>query len=181
MSTSFNKLIAITFGLVVIIPNFAFAHPNSGDTSSFATGFSHPFMGLDHLVAMIAVGIWAVQLGGKAKWLLPLSFVSLMIAGGALGFSGFTLPIVEMGILASIIALSVFIVASIKLPTYLSTLVIGFFALFHGHAHGTELPLASATVFGFIAATFVLHAIGLLAMFTYQKWQAQKNLVLVKE
>jgi urease accessory protein len=181
MPTYIKKLITITFGLLVFIPNFVFAHPNSGDTNSFVAGFSHPLMGLDHLIAMIAVGIWAVQLGGKAKWLLPLSFVVLMIAGGALGFSGISMPLVEMGILASIISLIVLIVGSIKLPTYLSTLVIGVFALFHGHAHGTELPLASATVLGFVVATFVLHLIGLLAMHSYQKWQAQKNLVRAQE
>lgn len=181
MTSCFKKLIIITFGLLVFIPNIAFAHAANSHDNSFAVGFSHPLMGLDHLIAMIAVGIWAAQLGGKAKCLLPLSFVVIMVAGGALGFSGLHLPLVEMGILASILVLGVLTIYSIKLPTYISSLVIGVFALFHGHAHGTELPLTSATVVGFVVATLVLHAIGLFAMSTYQKWQTQKNLVLVKE
>jgi urease accessory protein len=123
-------------------------------------------MGLDHLLAMVAVGLWAAQLGGRAAWLIPAAFVSVMTAGAGLGMSGVHLPLVEQGIIASVVVLGLLIATAARLPLVASAGLVGVFALFHGVAHGTEMP-ASASGFayaaGFALATATLHAIGLLA------------------
>jgi urease accessory protein len=138
------------------------AHPGHAE-GAFA-GLAHPFMGLDHLLAMVAVGVWATQLGGRAKWLVPSCFVAVMAAGGALGMSGLALPMVEGGIAASVLLLGLLIAFSVRLPVYASAGLVGVFAVFHGYAHGTEIPaLASPWLYGagFLIATALLHGLGL--------------------
>jgi urease accessory protein len=142
----------------------AAAHTFGAQGAGFAQGFAHPFGGLDHLLAMVAVGLWAAQRGGRALWAVPAAFVAMMALGGVAGAAGLTLPLVELGIALSLVALGLAITFSIRMPVALSALSVGLFALFHGHAHGTELPeTASALsyVLGFVAATAALHGVGI--------------------
>lgn len=141
----------------------AFAHVGDHSHMSFMEGLMHPLGGLDHILAMVAVGLWASQIGGRALWLLPLTFPAVMVAGGALGMSGVALPWVEAGIAASVMVLGA-AVAFARPSLAVSLPVIGAFALLHGYAHGVELPAdASALHYaaGFVAATLMLHLIGI--------------------
>ena len=116
------------------------AHVGIGSTSSFSAGFLHPLSGLDHMTVMVAVGLWAALKGGRALWAWPAAFVGVMLAGGALGMAHVPIPFVEPGILASVVALGLLVALAVDLPVWTGALVIGLFALFHGHAHGTEVP-----------------------------------------
>jgi urease accessory protein len=138
------------------------AHPGHAD-GAFA-GLAHPFMGLDHLLAMVAVGIWAAQQGGRAKWLVPSCFVTVMALGGALGMAGMSLPMMESGIATSVLLLGLLIAFSVRLPAAAGAALVGLFAVFHGYAHGAEMPaLASPWQYGvgFVIATALLHVLGL--------------------
>ena len=131
---------------------------------SFSEGLLHPFSGLDHVLAMVAVGLWASQLGGRALWLLPLTFPVVMAAGAALGFGGVPLAWIEIGIALSVVALGALVAFRARPSLAVSVPLIGLFALLHGYSHGVELPAeASALSYaaGFIAATAVLHLIGI--------------------
>lgn len=141
----------------------AFAHLNPAEHGSFAAGFSHPIFGLDHILAMVAVGLWAVLLGGRALWLVPAAFVGTMMAGFLLAIAGGPLPFVEPTILASVVVIGLFAAVALRVPTPLAMSLVGFFALFHGHAHGGEMGAAGALAygFGFALATALLHAVGL--------------------
>jgi len=124
----------------------------------------HPVSGLDHICAMLAVGLWAAQTGGRSMWAVPLTFVSVMALGGMLPLLSIGLPFVEQGIALSVLLLGVLIAASVRLPLWLSGSMVGLFALWHGHAHGTEMPaLASGIeyVLGFMLATVLLHVVGI--------------------
>jgi urease accessory protein len=153
---------AATFA-VVLIPSAAFAHIGVSPVHDLMHGLEHPLSGIDHICAMVAVGLWAAQRGGRAIWLVPLTFVLVMALGGILGMTGVSLPFVERGIVLSVIVLGVLVAAAIRLPLPVSIFIVGLFALVHGHAHGTEIS-SSATGFsyalGFVAATTFLHAIG---------------------
>lgn len=156
------------FGLATLIllitAAAAEAHTGVGSTMGFAHGFGHPFSGLDHILAMVAVGLFAANLGGRALWLVPLSFVSMMVVGGALGITGVNLPFVEIGIAASVIVLGLAVAMQWNLPVAGAMALVGFFALFHGHAHGAEMPTdASGLAYGvgFVLATAILHLIGI--------------------
>jgi urease accessory protein len=147
-----------------LVPMLAQAHHVPGESNGFVTGVNHPIHGLDHILAMLAVGLWAAQLGGRAMWMVPAAFVSLMTVGGALGMSGTHLPMVEAGIMASVLVLGLLIAASARLPLMASMAVVGVFALFHGFAHGAEMPKAASGIsygLGFVIATAALHACGL--------------------
>jgi urease accessory protein len=147
----------------LILPRVALAHPGH-DANGFASGVAHPVSGLDHIMAMIAVGLWAAQMGGRAVWAVPLSFVTVMLAGGALGMAGVEIPFVESGILASILVLGLLIAAAAKLPLYASLPMVGVFALCHGHAHGAEMAAGALGLgysAGFVIATAGLHLAGL--------------------
>lgn len=141
----------------------AFAHLNPEEHGSFLAGFSHPLFGMDHVLVMVAVGLWAAQIGGKALWTVPSVFVGTMAAGFALALSGLSLPFVEPAILASVVALGLLVATAVRLPVASSAAVVGVFALFHGHAHGGELGSAGAFQFGvgFMLATALLHAAGI--------------------
>lgn len=148
---------------LVFAPMLAHAHPGH-DVSGFAAGVAHPLHGLDHILAMVAVGLWAAQLGGRARWLVPASFVSVMALGGALGMAGVPLPFAEQGIFASVLILGVLIAAAVRLPVPASMAVVGLFALCHGHAHGLEMPGTAAGLAygaGFVLATALLHTAGI--------------------
>lgn len=157
--------IIVTAGLSVLLTTPAFAHITGvpHDHSSFMGGFLHPFAGFDHILVMVAVGLWAAQLGGKALFAVPLSFVLSMAIGFILAINGFHLPFVEPVILASVVAIGLFAAMSIHLPLMPAIFVVGAFALFHGFAHGSELGNAEAYAygFGFSLATALLHATGI--------------------
>ncbi|HSE73769.1 MAG TPA: HupE/UreJ family protein [Dongiaceae bacterium] len=144
----------------------AWAHIGVGlfGQSGFAAGFLHPLMGLDHELAMLGVGIWAVQLGKRAIWLVPLSFVAVMIVGAVFGIMGAPLPMVEFGIGGSVLVIGALIALGTRMPVALAMAIVGAFAFFHGHAHGTELPgFAHPAAYGagFVLATSLLHAAGI--------------------
>jgi urease accessory protein len=149
---------------ITLIPTFAHAHPGHGaETGGIGWGLAHPFMGLDHMLAMIAVGLWAVQLGKRALWLLPLSFVSAMAVGTALGMSGVRLPLVEPAILASVIGLGALIAFAARVPLGASVAMVAFAALFHGQPHGVEIQLGASALppaAGLVLSSALLHAIG---------------------
>jgi urease accessory protein len=144
----------------------AFAHLDPGEHGSFLAGFSHPLFGTDHILAMVAVGLWAAllghALGGRALWLVPSAFVVTMAAGFAAAMLDLPLPFVEPVILASVVVIGLLAAVALKVPTLAAMGMVGFFAFFHGHAHGGELGEAGAGAFaaGFIVATALLHADG---------------------
>jgi urease accessory protein len=142
----------------------ALAHLDPGQHGSFLAGLSHPIFGLDHVLAMIAVGLWGAVLGGAARWALPTAFVVSMVAGFLLALAGLPVPLVEPVILASVLVLGLAVALLLRLPLPVAVAVTGLFGLFHGHAHGGELGEAGAAAFGlgFAASTAVLHAAGLL-------------------
>ena len=147
---------------LVAMNSAALAHPGHG--SGWAAGLAHPFSGLDHMLAMVAVGLWAAQLGRPATWLLPAVFPAVMVLGALLGVNGVALPWVEAGIIASVVVLGAVVAFGLRLPLAASAVLIGVFALFHGHAHGSELPMADQALLygaGFVAATLALHGIGI--------------------
>src|SRR6187551_1307376 len=144
----------------------AYAHVGIGTTSSFTAGFMHPLSGLDHMTVMIAVGLWAALKGGKAIWAWPAAFVGVMLVGGGLGMLHMPLPFVEPGILASVVALGLLVALAVDLPVSAGVAIIGLFALFHGHAHGTEVPENAGGIeymLGFALATALLHGVGIAA------------------
>jgi urease accessory protein len=152
------------FLALLVAPSLAHAHVGLGEMSGFLHGFGHSLGGLDHLCAMIAVGLWAAQTGGRAIGAMPLAFVSVMALGGALGMMRIHLPLVEPGIILSVLILGVFIAAAVRLPLSASIVIIGLFALCHGHAHGAEMPeTASGLAYagGFVLTTSALHVSGI--------------------
>lgn len=147
----------------------AWAHSAGGASSGFSSGFFHPLLGLDHLVAMVAVGIWGAFLGVPAIWLLPVIFPLVMAVGGVLGIIGVALPNVETWIAVSAVAIGLGIALALRPPLWLAALIVGAFAIFHGNAHGSEMPQTAdplSYAVGFVLATGLLHlcgiAIGLL-------------------
>lgn len=151
--------------LLLLSPLTAWAHAGHAAATGFLNGVAHPFSGPDHLLAMIAVGLWAAQTGGRALWALPLTFVGLMLAGGLAGMSGLPLPVAEQGIVASLLVLGLLIAAARHLPIAAGMAVVGVFAGFHGAAHGIEMPAGSPALYmaGFAVSTALLHATGIAA------------------
>lgn len=140
------------------------AHTGAGPTHGLAAGISHPIFGLDHLLAMVAVGLWAFQLGGRAIWVVPAAFVTAMSLAAIAGMSGGQIPAIETGITLSLLVFGVLIAAAIRMPVWAGAAIVGLFAVFHGHAHGSEMPAdASGLLYGcgFIVATAALHALGI--------------------
>jgi len=151
--------------LLATLASPAFAHVQPGEAGGFLTGFLHPISGLDHVLAMVAVGLWGAQLGAPAIWLLPVTFPIVMAFGGFLGLLGIPLPGVEVGIAASALLLGIAVMTERKPPLYAAAALVAFFAIFHGHAHGTELPPGQSGLLyslGFVVATGCLHAIGIV-------------------
>lgn len=150
--------------LPTLAPTLAFAHTGVGHASGLLHGFGHPIFGLDHVLAIVAVGIFAWQLGGRAIWLVPLTFVAVMAAGGALGVAGIDIPYVETGIALSVIILGAVVALGVRAPVAVATGLVGLFAIFHGHAHGAEMPADTSGLtyaIGFMLGTALLHLTGL--------------------
>lgn len=152
---------------LLIVPASIFLHTYGG--GGILSGFLHPILGLDHLLAMVAVGLLSAQIGGRAIWTVPTAFVGIMALGAVLGIVGMPLPLVEYGITGSVLILGIAIIFGKKLPEWSAILFVALFALFHGHAHGTELPALTATIglmiayiTGFLIATAGLHVVGAL-------------------
>lgn len=159
--------ISLAICLVLAMSTTAFAHPQHGLTGDgLVAGFSHPWLGLDHLLAMVAVGLLGVQLGGRAIWVLPFAFLGMMVVGGAMGVSSVPFRFVESGIALSVISLGGALAIGRKYPLVAAAIVIGLFGLMHGHAHGMEMPALAAPVLyaaGFVGATALLHLTGIAA------------------
>ena len=150
--------------LVVLCAQSAFAHLLKGEATGFFTGFLHPISGIDHVLAMVAVGLWGAQLGPPAIWVLPVAFPLVMALGGMLGFIGVPLPGIEYGIAASAILLGAAVLVELRPPLVLEAVLVGVCAVFLGYAHGTELPAGQSALLysmGFVVATGCLHAVGI--------------------
>jgi len=148
------------------------AHVQQGQAAGFLTGLRHPVSGLDHVLAMIAVGLWGAQLGAPAVWVLPVTFPMVMAFGGFLGLVGIPVPGVEVGIAASAILLGLVVAREARPPLVVAAVLVGFFAIFHGHAHGTELPAGQSGLMysiGFVVATGCLHGVG-IAIGVVHRW-----------
>lgn len=155
-----------------LVAHPALAHTGAGDTAGLVAGFVHPAGGLDHVLAMIAVGVLAAQQGGRSLWLVPAAFVAMMLAGGVLGFAGVAVPFVEQGIVGSILILGFVVALGRAMPAGAAMTLVGALAVFHGHAHGTEMPLdANGALYalGFAVATALLHGAGVFAAIGAQK------------
>lgn len=156
----------LTLALLLLTPSLAFAHTGHADTAGFVHGFEHPIGGVDHVLAMLAVGVFAFVLGGKALWLVPVSFIGMMTIGFALGLGQIEVPFVELGIALSSIVIGGAAAMGRPMPIALAASVVGMFAVFHGHAHGAEMPAdTGGLVFaaGFVTATALLHLGGIAA------------------
>jgi urease accessory protein len=148
----------------LFLPAAALAHTRGGEAAGLLAGLSHPVSGLDHVVAMIAVGLWGAQLGPPAIWILPVTFPMVMALGGTLGLVGVHLPGVEVGIALSAIGLGAAVLFEARPKLAVAAALVGFFAIFHGHAHGTELPAGANGLLysiGFVVATGLLHLAGI--------------------
>jgi len=177
-SVGSGKQAALTLLTLLLATGAASAHTTEGGMKGgFINGFTHPIFGLDHVVAMVAVGLWGAFLGSRAMWLLPVVFPVVMAVGGALGVAGVDIPAVETGIAVSGIVLGLMVAFAVKLPLWAAAIIVGVFAIFHGHAHGTELPESDnplAYSIGFVISTGLLHlcgiAFGLLTQWPWGKW-----------
>jgi urease accessory protein len=161
MRNATTKLLTAIF--LLTISSAAFAHPGH-NVSGFAAGLMHPFSGFDHLLAMVAVGLWAAQSGGRKVWLLPATFMTMLAVGADIAMQWQSLPLVEAGIATSVLSLGLLIALSLQLPASLSVAITALFGLLHGYAHGLELPQSAAPVeyaLGFLAATATLHLSGI--------------------
>ena len=156
-----SKLLALALSGALVSP--ALAHPGVAQVNSFASGIAHPLNGIDHILAMIAVGLWAVLADGRAIWIWPMTFVTAMLAGFVVASLDVPIPLVEPAISSSVVILGLFVALAVKAPLCLGAATAGLFAFFHGHAHGAESTAASLIPYaaGFALATAVLHAAGI--------------------
>ena len=160
------------FLLTILCTQVAFAHPQKGEAVGFLTGFRHPVSGLDHVLAMVAVGLWGAQLGAPAIWVLPVAFPMVMAMGGMLGLIGVPLPGIEYGIALSAILLGAAVLFEIRPPLWVAATLVSVFAVCHGHAHGTELPPGQSALLyslGFVVGTGCLHGVG-IAIGAIHRW-----------
>ena len=177
---AFGRRVGAAVALALVLsPVAAFAHQEAGQAAGLLAGLSHPLSGLDHVLAMIAVGLWGAVLGPPAIWVLPVAFPMVMAFGGLMGLLGFPLPGVEIGIAVSAVVLGALVLAEVRPPLWLAALIVAFFAIFHGHAHGRELPQGTSALLyslGFVVATGLLHAFGILLGVAH-RWAAGRRLV----
>jgi len=174
-STTWTSIVYV-MALFLTWSSPALAHVEQGQAAGFVSGLQHPWSGLDHVLAMIAVGLWGAQLGTPAVWLLPVTFPMVMAFGGTLGLVGVKLPGVEIGIALSAILLGAMVLAEARPKLVLAAILVGFFAIFHGHAHGTELPPGQSGLLysmGFVIATGILHGLG-ITLGLVHRWPAGK-------
>ena len=164
----------------LFITSVSYAHSDASSLQGgFISGFFHPILGLDHVVAMVAVGLWGVFLGKPAIWILPIVFPLMMAFGGALGVVGVPIPAIEIGIALSGVVLGLAVAFAWKPPLWIAMLIVGVFAIFHGHAHGTELPKATGPLIysiGFVTGTGLLHLAGIL-FGELSRWNWGKTIV----
>jgi len=168
-SHSIRLFLPIVFAL---LPTAALAHAQVGSATGFLTGFMHPLTGLDHIIAMVAVGLWGAQLGAPAIWMLPVTFPMVMAFGGFLGLIGIPIPGVEIGIALSGILLGAAVMTESRPPLWGAAALVAIFAICHGHAHGAELPPGTSGLtysIGFVVATGLLHACG-IGIGTAHRW-----------
>ena len=164
MNKRTSTLRRASIAMALLLPALAQAHTGAGEASGLLHGLLHPFSGLDHMLAMVAVGAWALHVGGRALWALPAAFVALMLGGAALALGGVALPAIEPMILLSVVVLGGVIAAGVRLPVVAGSLLVGLFGLFHGFAHGSELLTPAAALgygAGFALSTVVLHLAGI--------------------
>jgi urease accessory protein len=150
--------------LLALLPIVAIAHEEAGQAAGFVAGLVHPVSGADHVVAMVAVGLWGAVLGPPAIWVLPVAFPLVMALGGLMALLGMQVPAVEFGIALSAVVLGVMVLAEQRPPLAVAAAIVAFFAIFHGHAHGRELPAGTSALLyslGFVIATGCLHALGI--------------------
>jgi urease accessory protein len=180
LKTNSNLTSSILCGMTLfILTGPALAHSETGAASGFLSGFLHPVLGLDHVIAMLAVGLWGAFLRAPAIWLLPIVFPLVMAFGGALGVAQIDLPAVEIGIALSAVILGLCVAFAFKPPLWVAAIIVGAFAIFHGHAHGTEMPHAADAIsygLGFVIATGLLHLCG-IAVGALARWPAGTVLV----
>ncbi|MBF0288427.1 MAG: HupE/UreJ family protein [SAR324 cluster bacterium] len=177
----FNKFVSLVIVFLFGMWTIAFAHTAQGHIDGFISGFTHPIFGWDHVVAMVAVGMWGAFLGKPAIWQLPIVFPLVMAFGGVLGVLNFPIPAVETGIAVSAIILGGVVAAAARFPLWVAAIIVGFFAIFHGHAHGTELPQAANPLtysIGFVLSTGLLHLFG-IAFGALVKWPTGQLVVRV--
>lgn len=167
---------------VSLVPEVASAHVEGGTLGGFQSGFKHPVVGMDHLLAMLAVGIWGAQMGGRNVWTLPATFPIIMAAGGVLGMTGIALPHIELGIAGSVFVLGLAIALAWKAPELIALVLIAVFAVFHGFAHGVELPHAvdpASYAIGFVVATGLIHIVGIgIGLILARPWQGRLSQAL---
>jgi len=159
-----RAIISLLVALAVLVPTAAFAHPGHGPEVGLIAGFLHPMSGIDHILCMVAVGVFAAVLVGRALWLVPLSFVGMMAVGFLLGANGITLPFVELAIGLSSVVIGAVAAWGKPMPVSAAMALVGAFAVFHGHAHGAEMPASAGGLefaVGFMAATALLHLTGI--------------------
>jgi urease accessory protein len=183
MNTKIRSNLSASLALMVLtfwlFPLTASAHQETGTVWGFTSGFIHPLTGLDHITAMVAVGLWGAFLGAPAMWVLPVVFPVVMAFGGALGVLGVPLPGVETGIALSSLILGIAVAFALRPPLWVAALIVGSFAIFHGHAHGAEMPKAANAMtyaVGFVIATGLLHLCG-IAFGLLVRWSWGKKLV----
>ncbi len=182
MKMTASKTIACLALLAALAaPSSAWAHIKAGEAGGFVTGFNHPISGWDHVLAMVAVGLWGAQLGAPAVWLLPVTFPMVMALGAMMGLLGYPLPGVELGIALSALVLGVMVLAEKRPPLWVAAVIVGIFAIFHGHAHGTELPAGQSGLLfsmGFVMATGCLHGVG-IGIGLIHRWTAGRVILRV--
>jgi urease accessory protein len=172
--------VTIFVALLVLAPAAALAHPGHDGAGGLMHGLVHPITGIDHVLAMTAVGVLAAQYGGRALWLVPMSFLVAMAIAGVVGMAGIAVPVAEVGIGLSIVVLGLAIAFQLRPPTFVAMAVVGFFALFHGYAHGAELPDGTSGLsfaLGFLLATALLHGTGVGLGFLMQRKTSSRRLV----
>jgi urease accessory protein len=173
------KILGLLLLALVAWASEAGAHVGGEEAAGLFSGLRHPVSGLDHVLAMIAVGLWGAQLGAPALWQLPVAFPMVMALGGVLGLLGVPLPGVEVGIAVSAILLGLAVMSELRPPLAVAVVVVGLFGIFHGHAHGTELPPGQSALLyslGFVAATGCLHGLGIAVGLTH-RWRWGRSML----
>jgi len=179
MSKPSTPQLCLLGAITLVMPVLAQAHTAGGEAAGFWSGLRHPASGMDHVAAMLAVGLWGAQLGAPALWVLPVTFPIVMAFGGMLGLIGVAIPGVELGIAASGILLGLMVLLARRPPLIIAAVLVGFFAIFHGHAHGTELPDgANAMLYsvGFVVSTGLIHAAG-ISIGLLHRWSAGRVVI----
>ncbi|PWJ86287.1 urease accessory protein [Pseudaminobacter salicylatoxidans] len=178
-----KKTTIVAAAAMTLMASPAFAHLNPAEHGSFAAGFSHPLTGTDHILAMVAVGLWAAMLGGRALFAVPAAFVGVMIVGFLTALFGLPVPFVEPVILASVVVLGLVVALALPVPVVVGAAIAGFFAFFHGHAHGSEIGAAGLLSYGagFALATALLHAAGIgLGLGAGRLWQGSAGRIAMR-